>query len=66
MMSFELMLVFWVVLIVLAVLLVRSLFNSEGKQGKDAGSTAEQILEERFARGEITQEQYLTLLKEIN
>ena len=60
------MLVFWVVLIVLAVWLVRSLFNSEGKQGKDAGSTTKQILEERFARGEITQEQYFTLLKEIS
>jgi putative membrane protein len=60
------MLVFWVIIIVLAVLLVKGLFNSTSNRSKDNANTAKQILDERYARGEITQEQYQTMVKDIH
>jgi putative membrane protein len=60
------MLVFWVIIIVLAVLLVKGLFNSDGPRSRDNASTAKQILDERYARGEIDQEQYQSMLKDIH
>lgn len=60
------MLVFWVVIIVLAVLLVKGLFNSNSNRSRDNYRTATQILDERYARGEITQEQYQMMLKDIH
>ena len=59
------MFVFWVIIIVLAVLLVKGLFNSNSNRSSNYASTAKQILDERYARGEISQEQYLTMLKDI-
>ncbi len=59
------MLLFWIVLIVLAVLLVRGLFQSNRSRGSSAPQTPRQILDQRYARGEITREQYLTMLKDI-
>ncbi|MCC6146461.1 MAG: SHOCT domain-containing protein [Anaerolineaceae bacterium] len=59
------MLVFWVIVIVLAVLLVKGLFNSDGTRSEGNANTAKQILDERYARGEITQEQYQTMAKDI-
>lgn len=59
------MLVFWVIIIVLAVLLVKGLFSSNGTHARDKATTAKQILDERYARGEITQEQYQTMVKDI-
>jgi putative membrane protein len=59
------MLVFWAVIILLAVLLVKGLFNSNGARSGDNASTAKRILDERYARGEITLEQYQTMLKDI-
>jgi putative membrane protein len=60
------MLVFWVVIIVLAVLLVKGLFNSNSNRSRDNDRTATQILDERYARGEITQEQYRMMVKDIH
>jgi putative membrane protein len=60
------MLVFWALIIVLAVLLVKELFNSNSNRSRDNVHRASQILDERYARGEISQEQYLTMLKDIN
>jgi len=60
------MLVFWVIIIALAVLLVKGLFNSNGTRSGDNTSTAKKILDERYARGEITQEQYQTMVKDIH
>jgi putative membrane protein len=57
---------FWALIIVLAVLLVKELFNSNSSRSKDNVRRANQILDERYARGEISQEQYLTMLKDIH
>jgi len=57
---------FWVIIIVLAVLLVKGLFGNNGAHAKNNGATAKQILDERYARGEITQEQYQTMVKDIH
>ncbi len=59
------MVVFWALIIVLAVLLVKELFNSNSNRSRDNVHRANQILDERYARGEISQEQYLTMLKDI-
>ena len=62
------MFLFWIVLIVLAVLLVRGLFQSNQPGSKIVANqplSARQILEQRYARGEINQEQYLLMLKDL-
>lgn len=59
------MLLFWGGLIAGAVLLVRSLFenNSGGQQVKSRSKehTPREILDQRYARGEITREEYETV-----
>jgi len=60
------LLIFWAFIIVLAVLLVKDLFNSNGKRSRDNVRRANQILDERYARGEISQEQYLRMIKDID
>lgn len=55
------MLVFWGGLILLAVWLVRALFSSNSGRDLNAGGkdqNARQILDQRYARGEISREQY--------
>ena len=57
------MLLFWGVLIFLAVWFVKVIFsgNSRGNSSfsrKREGSEAQEILAQRYARGEITREQY--------
>lgn len=59
------MLLFWIVVIVLAVLLVRGLFQTKQPKLANNPLSARQILEQRYARGEINQEQYLLMLKDI-
>jgi putative membrane protein len=62
------MFLFWVVLIVLAVLVVRGLFQSKqsvGNSHANAPLSALEIIEQRYARGEITQEQFLQMQKDI-
>lgn len=62
------MFLFWGVLIVLAVLLVRGLFQSnqsDGNNRSNAPLSAREILEQRYARGEITQEQFLQMQKDL-
>jgi len=62
------MFLFWVVLIVLAVLVVRGLFQSNQSVDSNHANgpiSAREILEQRYARGEINQEQYLVMLKDI-
>lgn len=52
------MLLFWLVLIFLAVLLVRGLFQTNQHGATNQPLSARQILELRYARGEINQEQF--------
>jgi putative membrane protein len=62
------MFLFWIVLIVLAVVLVRGLFQSNQSGSKIVANqplSARQILEQRYARGEINQEQFLFMLKDL-
>lgn len=64
-----LMLLFWGGLILLAVWLVRALFQS-GDRWPSAptgrAKTARAILDERYARGEITREQYEIMKHDIH
>ncbi len=63
------MLLFWVVIIVLAVLSIKALFSSGSSTGKPSGekpATPLEVLEIRYSRGEITREQYLQMKKDLN
>ncbi|PKN85747.1 MAG: hypothetical protein CVU46_10015 [Chloroflexi bacterium HGW-Chloroflexi-8] len=60
------MLFFWIVVIGLAVLLVRGLFQTNGASGMNQQFSARNILEQRYARGEINQEQYKLMLEDIS
>jgi putative membrane protein len=66
--GFVLMLLFWILLIAGAVWLVRSIFPGSNKtdisQG-DQPSEPREILDHRYARGEITREQYKVMLEDI-
>lgn len=59
-------LVFWVLIIVLTVLLLKGLFNSNSTRSGDYAGSAKQILNERYARGETNQEQYQTIMKDFH
>ncbi len=59
------MFIFWILIIVLAVLLVKGIFNANDSRSSENPKTAKQILDERYARGEINQEQYNLMLKDI-
>ena len=59
------MLLFWGILIALAVWLVRGLFQTKSPNSTSQPQSARQILEQRYARGEITQEQYRLMLSDI-
>jgi putative membrane protein len=59
------MLLFWIVIVGLAVFLVRGLFQTNQPDQIDRTLSARQILEHRYARGEINQEQYLLMIKDI-
>ncbi len=59
------MFIFWILIIVLAVLLVKGLFNTNESRSTENTTTAKQILDERYARGEINRDQYNSMLKDI-
>jgi putative membrane protein len=64
-----LMVLFWGGLILLAVLLVRALFR--GNRGSFTAAsghteTPREILDQRYARGEITREQYELMKKDLS
>jgi putative membrane protein len=65
------MLLFWGGLILLAVWLVRAIFSSNTwhrSSPSESGSTpsAQEILAQRYARGEITREQYEIMKQDIS
>jgi putative membrane protein len=59
------MILFWAILIVLAVLVVRGLFRTNRSIVTRELFSARQILEQRYARGEINQEQYLLMIDDL-
>lgn len=59
------MFLFWIALIVMAIFLVRGLFQTDYSKRNTQPLSAHQILEQRYARGEINHEQYLLMLKDI-
>ncbi len=62
------MLLFWGGLIVLPALLIGGMLQSRNKHAANQAAenlTPKQILEQRYARGEITREQYQVILKDI-
>ncbi|MBA4383750.1 MAG: electron transporter RnfE [Anaerolinea sp.] len=59
------MILFWAILIVLAVLVVRGLFRTNRSTVKSELLSARQILEQRYARGEINHEQFLLMIDDI-
>lgn len=60
------MLFFWAAIIVISVLVVKLLFNSGDFQMKEKSTRARHFLDDRYARGEITKEQYQTILRDIS
>ncbi len=60
------MFLFWGALILVPVLLARALFQSRQPNTRNqAVETPKQILERRYARGEITREQYQIMMDDI-
>lgn len=61
------MLVFWGLLILAAVWVVKVLFgNIKPHQRNDASRNPGEILDQRYARGEITREQYEVMKRDIS
>jgi putative membrane protein len=61
------MFLFWGALVALAIWLVSALFPRDARPAApdDQGLSARQILDIRYARGEITREQYETMKQDI-
>ncbi len=65
------MVLFWGGLILLAVLVVRALFPSVSRDSskdmlsKKSTSSPKEILDQRYARGELTREQYETMKEDL-
>ncbi len=60
------MVLVWGGLILLAVWLVKSLFPANSQTPRpDQGTSASEILRQRYARGEITREQYEALKRDL-
>ena len=63
-----LMLVFWGLLIAGAFWFVRFIFPGGGSPGNSTGKqpmSAREVLDHRYARGELTREHYLAMLEDI-
>jgi uncharacterized membrane protein len=56
----------WIVLIGLAILLVRGRFQSNRSNRKNPPLFARQILERAYAKGEISREEYLLMMRDIS
>ena len=60
------MILFWVVIIVGIVWLVKSLSgNAQAPKWMQGGANAREILDERYARGEITRDEYETMKQDL-
>lgn len=69
-----LMILFWIFLIMLVAWVVRAIFRERGYPGhpgmgrwqESAGPGAREILDQRYARGEISRDVYLAMKKDLN
>jgi putative membrane protein len=59
------MFILWFGLIALAILLARGMFQAKQPSLAKNLLSSRQVLEERYARGEISREQYLLMLKDL-
>lgn len=60
------MFLFWIALIVLVVMASRGLFESNGTRNSNQPPlSAKEILEHRYARGEISREQFQQILNDL-
>ena len=66
--GFVFMLLFWVGIIALSVWLVRTLIQGNNKSSNTSMDqlSAKNILDNRYARGEITREQYELMREDLN
>jgi len=67
--GFVIMLVFWGGLIALAIWLVKTLFAGSQRStstAREVEPSASRILDQRYARGEITREQYELMKQDIH
>jgi len=60
-----LMILFWIIVIVLIVYLVRGGYGMGYKQGGHGGDRALDILKERYAKGEIKKEEFEAMKKDL-
>jgi putative membrane protein len=62
------MLIFWGLVIAGAIWLMRSIFPRAGlsnDRGKNESENAREIIDQRYARGEITRERYLRMIEDL-
>lgn len=60
------MVVFWILVILLIAVLVKSLFGRGSEPTARSGDQALNLLKERYARGEIDREQYLKMKADLD
>jgi putative membrane protein len=60
------MLLFWILIIVGAVLIIRWLVTETGSGGAAAGDTTVDILKRRYAKGEITKDQLEAMKRDLS
>lgn len=59
------MLLFWGLVIVGVVLALRTMWSHQNSGGAGSGSAAVDILDQRYARGEITREEYQRMREDL-
>ena len=60
------MLLFWILIIVGAVLIIRWLVTETGSRSAAAGDTTVDILKRRYAKGEITKDQFEAMKRDLS
>lgn len=57
---------FWIVLFVIVLLLAKYLWATPGKHARESDNPAVDILRERYARGELSREEYEEMLNDLS
>ena len=58
------MILFWLIIVAIAVLAIRGLINQEGRHS-ELNQSASEILKRRYAAGEISREEFQRLQREL-